>query len=100
MFQLIQKAHAITTKPFLRNPLKADNIPDLIRDIAIFARNVGLPIAIIFIVYAGFLFVSAKGNEKKLESAKETFKWAIIGAALIAGASFLAQAIVNFVEGL
>lgn len=84
----------------ITNPLKAENIPELISNIAAFARNIGLPIAIIFIVYSGFLFVSAKGNEKKLETAKESFKWSMIGAALIVGADFLAKAIVNFAKGL
>lgn len=84
----------------IKNPLKADSIPALIENIASFAVAIGLPIATIFIVYSGFLFVSAKGNEKKLESAKETFKWSIIGAALIVGADFLAKAIVNFAKGL
>ncbi|MEK7559881.1 MAG: pilin [Patescibacteria group bacterium] len=84
----------------IKNPLKADNIPELIENVADFAVAVGLPIATIFIVYSGFLFVSAKGNEKKLESAKETFKWAVVGAALIVGARFLAAAIVNFAKGL
>ena len=90
---MFQKLAAIT------NPLKADDIPALILNIAEFARNLGLPIAIIFIVYNGFLFVSARGDEKKLETAKESIKWSLIGAALIVGASFLAEAVVNFVKG-
>lgn len=90
---MLQKLAQIT------NPLKAENIPDLIKAIADFAVTVGLPIAIIFIVYSGFLFVSARGDEKKLENAKEGIKWSLIGAALIVGAKFLADAIVNFVKG-
>ncbi|HEY4521790.1 MAG TPA: hypothetical protein VJH05_01470 [Candidatus Paceibacterota bacterium] len=82
----------------ITNPLKADDIPALILSIAEFARNIGLPIAIIFIVYNGFLFVSARGDEKKLETAKAGIKWSLIGAALIVGASFLAEAVVNFVK--
>ena len=96
MLNLVQKAFAIT----IDNPLKAETIGELITTIADFAVTIGLPIAIIFIVYSGFLFVSARGNEKKLETAKEGFKWSIIGAALIVGADFLARAIVNFAEGL
>lgn len=92
---MLQKLAQVIT-----NPLKANNIPELIQNVATFAMNIGLPIAIIFIVYSGFLFVSAKGNEKKLETAKEAFKWAVVGAALIVGADFLAKAIVNFAKGL
>ena len=46
----------------------------------------------------GFLFVSARGDEKKLETAKAGIQWSLIGAALIEGASFLAEAVVNFVK--
>ena len=96
MFNLVQKAFAIT----IDNPLKAETIGELITTISDFAVTIGLPIAIIFIVYSGFLFVSARGNEKKLETAKEGFRWSIIGAAIIVGAKFLAEAIVNFAKGL
>lgn len=84
----------------IENPLKAETIGELITTVADFAMTIGLPIAIIFIIYSGFLFVSARGNEKKLETAKEAFKWSVIGAALIVGAKFLAEAIVNFAKGL
>ena len=94
MFNLVQKAFAIT----IDNPLKAETIGELITTISDFAVTIGLPIAIIFIVYSGFLFVSARGNEKKLETAKEGFRWSIIGAAIIVGAKFLAEAIVNFAK--
>lgn len=93
MLQIFQKLAQIT------NPLKADSIPALINVIAEFAFEIGLPIAVVFIVYNGFRFVSARGDEKKLESAKEGIKWSLIGAALIVGARFLANAIVNFVKG-
>ena len=90
---MLQKLLAAIT-----NPLKANDIKELVLNIAEFARNIGLPIAIIFIVYNGFLFVSARGDEKKLETAKEGIKWSLIGAALIVVASFLAEAVVNFVK--
>ncbi len=96
MLNFIAKAHALT----IVNPLKAGSIPDLINTIAQFAMEIGLPIAIMFIVYAGFLFVSARGDVKKLEKAKGAFTWAVVGAALIVGARFLAIAISNFAKGL
>ena len=91
---MLQKLAAIT------NPLKADSIPELIQSVAGFAVAIGLPIAIIFIVYSGFLFVTARGDEKKLETAKAGIQWSLIGAALIVGASFLAEAVVNFAKEL
>ena len=54
----------------------------------------------IFLVWAGFLFVSARGNEQQLSTAKTMLFWTIIGAILIVGAWVLAQVVVEFAQGL
>lgn len=59
--------------------------------------QVGLPIVALFLLIAGFKFVSARGNSSKLEEAKENFKFVIIGAALILGAWVIATLIGNTV---
>jgi len=52
--------------------------------------NIGLPIAVLFIVYSGFLFVTAQGNETKLQKAKDTFFYTIIGVTVFLGSWALA----------
>jgi hypothetical protein len=54
---------------------------------------VALPIITLFIVISGFMFVAARGNQSKLEKAKENFVYVIIGALLILGAWVLATLI-------
>ena len=54
---------------------------------------IGIPILVIFIVYTGYLFVSAQGNEKKLEEAKSALLWTVIGGAILIGAKVIAIAI-------
>ncbi|MDD3480924.1 MAG: pilin [Patescibacteria group bacterium] len=49
-------------------------------------------IVVLFIIYAGFLYMTAGGDPEKLTKAKKTLLWAIVGA-IIVTASFL---IVNF----
>ena len=68
--------------------------------IAGIVTSVALPFIAIFIIYAGFLFVTAQGNEKKLETAKKTLLWAVVGGVVVIGAYAIAHAIVDFATKL
>ncbi|MFO0780737.1 MAG: pilin [Candidatus Gracilibacteria bacterium] len=50
-------------------------------------------IAVVMIIYGGFLYVSAAGNQEKIESAKKIIMYAVIGIIVI----LLSFAIVNTV---
>jgi hypothetical protein len=82
-----------TSGTTLTNPLKAKTFSALVESIAKLAAEIGIPIAAIFIIYSGLLFVTARGNEEKLKSAKKTFMWAMIGTAILLGAWVIAKAI-------
>lgn len=84
----------------LQNPVKAQTFAALVQGLADAVIKVSIPLVGIFLVYAGFLFVTAGGDEKKLETAKTTFYWSIIGAAVLLGSSVLARAIVDLVKSL
>ena len=56
---------------------------------------IGTPIAGLFIVYSGFLFVTAQGSEDKIKTAKQMFYYTIIGVAILLGS----KAIALLVEG-
>ncbi len=76
-------------------PLKSEikNIPDFIAMALRAMVMVALPIISLFIVYAGFMFVFARGNEGMLSEAKKNFFYVIVGAILILGAWVLATLI-------
>lgn len=61
---------------------------------------VGAVIAVLMIMYAGFLFVTANGNEKQIEDAKQALLYACIGAAILLGAKILATAIKATIDQL
>ena len=91
----------ITQSDMLQNPLGSiKTIPDFIAKVLEIIVKIGTPIVVIFIIYAGFLFVAARGNETKLKHAKETLLWTIVGAALLLGSWILAQAIVGTINEL
>jgi hypothetical protein len=77
----------------LENPIggAASTIPQFLSKVLQVMVMIALPIISLFIVYSGFLFVAARGNEEKLSVAKANFLYVIIGAILILGAWVLAS---------
>lgn len=78
------------------NPLKSgtntlyDFIKLIINDVVI---PVGGVVAVLSIIYAGFLMVTAQGNEKQLADAKRAFVYAAIGSLILLGAWAISLAI-------
>ncbi len=84
----------------LDNPISVNSFPDFIALLLKIAVQIGFPVAVLFIIYSGFLFVKAQGNEKELETAKKSITWTIIGTAVLLGASVLSYAIQNTINQL
>lgn len=83
----------------LTNPLGATNsLCDLLKKIIEMMMKIGAIIAVVFIIYSGFLFVFARGNEDELKKAKDTFKYTIIGVAVLFGAWTIATVIRATIE--
>lgn len=76
----------------LKNPLPFNTIPEVVNA---FVKGIVIPIAIpllgIAIMYTGFLFVQARGNETKLKEAKLALKWTLIGGAIILASYVIAE---------
>lgn len=99
-----------TTKIDIINPFKcppnggADNkcsIPDFI---AVIIKEILMPIggvvAVLMIMWAGFLYVTAGGNETQIKKAHEALTWAVIGAAILLGAWVISAAIQGTINEL
>lgn len=101
-FAFVATAYAAASDVKLENPLNSDfsTVPDFISGVLKVVVMIALPIITIFIVFAGFKFLSAQGKPGDLDKAKENFKWVIIGALLIMGAWVLATLIAGTVTQL
>lgn len=77
------------------NPINKANINAILTALLDFVTAVGAVLAVLFTVYAGFLFVTARGNESQLEKAKQTLFWTLVGAVIVLGAFALAEVIEN-----
>ncbi len=88
-----------TSRVTLQNPLSGINsIPDLLAAILQVFIIIAIPIIILFIILAGFKYVTARGNAGKIQEASQALLYAIIGGVLILGATAIAQIIKNLVN--
>jgi hypothetical protein len=74
-----------------------DTLCKVIRGIIRLITQIGALIAVLMIIWTGFKFVTAQGNPKDLQTAKDMFKTAIIGTAILLGASGIANIVVTTV---
>ena len=78
----------------IKNPFKEETIEGLIttiiKDILI---PIGSVVAVVMVIYAGFLFVTARGDTGQITKAKDALFWAVIGAAILLGAWVISEAI-------
>lgn len=84
----------------LQNPLGNTTITQFFNNLLDVVIMIAFPIAVLFMVYAGFLFVTAQGNQEKLSLAKKIFFWTAVGALIILGAKVLLEAIQGTVSQL
>lgn len=83
------------------NPFKHETIPGLINtiidDILI---PVGSVIAVLMVMWAGFKYVTARGDTTQIKEARDALLGAVIGAAILLGARILSDAIGRTIDQL
>lgn len=97
---LAQGGPLVPSSSGIENPIAADSFPKLLELILNVVIEIGTPIVIISIIFVGFKFVTAQGNEGKLKEAKEAFFYVIIGAAIIIGCKVIVEIIQATVDSL
>ncbi|MEK7614623.1 MAG: hypothetical protein AAB428_03075, partial [Patescibacteria group bacterium] len=75
----------------LCNPIGSSTLDDFVVKITAAALKIGVPIAALFIMWAGFKFVTARGDKTGIEDARNIFWYTIIGTAILLAASLLAR---------
>lgn len=73
---------------------------DLINFFLTIVTEIGAVVGVLFIIWSGFLFIKAQGNEAEVKQAKSAFYTTIIGLAILLGASVIAQVIFNTVTSI
>jgi len=77
--------------------LPFDSAEQLIVAILRIFITIATPIIVLFIIFAGFKYVTAQGNAQQVQEATRALTYAIIGAVLIIGAVAISEIIANTV---
>ncbi|OHA56968.1 MAG: hypothetical protein A2114_00310 [Candidatus Vogelbacteria bacterium GWA1_51_14] len=88
------------TKINIQNPIGPDTLIEFVEAILGIIIQIGIPVLVVMIVYVGFKFVMAQGNDGKLAEAKTAFYWTIIGAAIVLGAFVISTVIQTTINNL
>lgn len=83
-----------------KNPLKAESVSEVMLSFFKVLIELGAVIVTLAIIYAGFLFVMARGNPEELKKAKMTFFWTIVGGLVLLGAQVIASIIQETIKKL
>lgn len=83
-----------------KNPLAFRTLQEFFTALLEVIVLIGIPVVVLAIIFVGFLFVTAQGNEQKISSAKRALVWTLLGALLILGAQVLATAVEGTVNQL
>ena len=84
----------------IQNPLNVDSVCGLIKKILAFILAVGMPIAALFLAYAGFMFITARGNTTKITAARTNLINVFLGLFIFIGAWLLGQVIANTLKNI
>lgn len=91
----------VITNPFNCGGSTNCTIVDLVKSIV---NNILIPIggvlAVLMIMYAGFLYVTAGGSDAQIKKAHQALLYAVIGAAILLGAWVISQAISATIDQL
>ena|SRR3989344_1016070 len=80
----------------VENPLKTDDFIALLNSIIDTLILIAVPVTVIMVVYAGFLYTTSAGNETKVKTANRTVLYAAIGF----GVLLLSKSVVTIVNSI
>jgi Type IV secretion system pilin len=84
----------------LCNPLSSPDIQTFLLRIIDVLLVFALPIIIFFIMYSGYLFVTARGDQGQITTARTALTWSVVGGVIILGARLIISVIQGTVAAL
>ncbi|HWU24173.1 MAG TPA: TrbC/VirB2 family protein [Candidatus Paceibacterota bacterium] len=82
----------------LDNPLKYSDLNSLLTAVLEALIQIGRILLTLAIVWVGFRFVAARGNEEAIRSARTALMWTVIGGLILLGATAI-QAVITSTVG-
>lgn len=84
----------------LQNPIQFNSLMQVLDAILDILVIFAVPIIIFFLVYAGFMYVTAQGNPAKISAATSALLYALIGGVIILGAEIIGGVISSTVDSI
>ena len=82
----------------LDNPITFPSITELLQAILNVVVIISMPIVALFIIYAGFMYVTGRGNPQKIQDATRALTYGVIGGVIIIGSFAILEIIGNLVD--
>ncbi len=82
----------------LRDPLSGSDIENILERIINFLLIIAAPVAVIMAIWAGYLFMTAGGNEEKVKTARKTLMYVVIGVAVLILSKGVISLVVSFLQ--
>ena len=82
----------------LTSPINVTTFEGLLSSLLNIFLVIATPIIVLFIIYAGFLYVTARGNAEQTKQATKALTYAIIGGVILLGSVAIAEIVKNVVE--
>lgn len=67
----------------------------LIENVMSFLLTISIPLAIVVIIYGGFLFMTSGGSEKRIGQGKQAILSAIVGLAIVFGSYIIITTVIR-----
>lgn len=94
-------AAAGSDRYLIKNPLsKTTTLSQVILNVISIVRILLIMAAVLYLLYAGFMFVTARGEPGKIVKARNALLWGCVGIALILSAQVLITSLQNTVNGI
>ena len=82
----------------LKNPLRSNDLMEFLQELLDVIMVFAVPLIVFMIIYAGFLYVMARGNEAEVTKASRALLYAVIGGVIILGANIILAVISGTVD--
>jgi len=81
------------------SPTGPKTIKDIVIKVLDFLITLAIPFAVLAIIWAGFMFVTAQGNEQKIGKARQNLLWTVVGVAIVLASKVLIGYIQDLIVG-
>ena len=80
-----------------KNPLSFPNVTDLLAAVLNVFIIIATPIIVFYLIYAGFLYVTARGKPEQIQKASHALLYGVIGGVVILGSVAIVEIVTSLV---